>query len=257
MKKTFLILFVICVSTLIAFLYRREIFFSKPTAWFNTLDLDNNGLVTRPEWEYRYQETNIFAGWFREFENVDCDHDGVIAWSDYKRFKIDSGVCNKESEIAGQLSASGELDTIVKSIVLTDQEYASLNNANAKSSLFVLSEIYSQRANSYVEKHDRDFSDTYIDSNCGMEPRFEIYASYSKFSPGSYSGIQCQVTNNSGNNISLLVLNLQFARNGIVQHSDRHAKTVLIAPDSTARIHILYVEDSYEVSVDILSFATM
>lgn len=66
-----------------------------PTTAFKSLDLNRDGIVTRPEWEAKFGATISRANasvW--EFDRLDCERDGRLTWTEYFKGKFKGRRCD-------------------------------------------------------------------------------------------------------------------------------------------------------------------
>jgi hypothetical protein len=66
-----------------------------PSTAFKVLDLNGDGIVTRPEWEAKYGTLVSRANAsVLQFEHADCERDGRLTWSEYFQARFKGRTCD-------------------------------------------------------------------------------------------------------------------------------------------------------------------
>jgi hypothetical protein len=248
----FLIFTVVAISFL-EYLYETQ----TPTPWFENLDNNSDGEISRPEYEFQYQETIITSGRFSEFEQIDCNHNGRITWPEYSSIKMRRNNCatgnaNRNLSIPGNTYSTGN-----KSIVLLVDEYNDLLSSTSTSIYESLEDSLNKKPDNYSEKYIDSNNLSLISINCTSHGDRELPIQYSTFSIGNYPALLCTFQSNAtSQHVSLLIVKVSLMSGG-ESKTEIHAKTLAKSSDTEARLIVLYSRELEDVSVELLDARLM
>jgi len=179
-----------------------------PSSAFKALDLNGDGIVTRPEWEAKYGTvmSRADAG-VLQFENADCERDGRLTWREYFQARFKGRTC----------------DTAWLSFYLEDSTKPS----------DVAVEILGGRGSMNDESLFSMYSESPRPASPQAPPSLEC-------APGRWAEaqIECSLTNTlKQDTLTLIVLTVTAEVDGS-RSASTHAKTVWVPPGTSTQLII-------------------